>query len=112
MHRRNPAPISTDGAESAGRGMRPKSGGECSCSAVSGEQAFRAAEEAAELLAAIREGQGPPAQLFSQAEELLDKAAKLDPASTNLHQARVLGLLAVVAAHVRRVAALLPTGMA
>tara|TARA_B110001452_G_scaffold248613_1_gene235512 strand:+ start:156 stop:1472 length:1317 start_codon:yes stop_codon:yes gene_type:complete len=52
------------------------------------EKAFQACAEGSDLLAAIRQGQGPPAQLFSQAQDLFQVAAELDPASTNLHQAR------------------------
>ena len=54
------------------------------------EQAFLAAEQAAGLLAAIRKGEGPPAQLFSQAEALLAKAEQLDPAKAPLQRDRPL----------------------
>ena len=74
------------------------------------EEAFSAAEEAAGLLSAIRQGEGPPAQLFQQAEALLAKAEQLDPAQVMLHQARgdaahMQGRYAEQAKHARRAVA-------
>ena len=52
------------------------------------EAAYVAAEKACVILASIRQGQGPPQQLFAQAEALLKQAEEQDPASVVLHQTR------------------------
>ena len=74
------------------------------------EEAFSYSEEAAGVLAAIRQGKGNPAQLFQRAEALLAKAEQLDPAMVSLHQARgdaahMQGRFAEQAKHARRAVA-------
>lgn len=52
------------------------------------EKGQLATKKANGLLTAIRQGQGPPAELFSKVVALLDAVEEYDPACVSLHQVR------------------------